>query len=172
MQVEEKGLTAETADRIGSFVKERGSPLGLLMKLKQEGSEFLKHEGSALALDELEVLFKALDKSKCIDKIVFDLSLARGLDYYTGVIYEAVFKGTTQVNISHTSASPPDYVSTFYMRIVVSLEIHNDLYFLLPCLSLLLFLSVPLCLIVENIYIYRITRFKIFRSGPFSYLHY
>ncbi|CAO2834412.1 unnamed protein product [Amaranthus hypochondriacus] len=95
--VEEKGLTAETADRIGSFVKERGSPLGLLMKLKQEGSEFLKHEGSALALDELEVLFKALDKSKCIDKIVFDLSLARGLDYYTGVIYEAVFKGTTQV---------------------------------------------------------------------------
>ena len=114
MQVEEKGLTAETADRIGSFVKERGSPLELLMKLKQEGSEFLKHEGSALALDELEVLFKALDKSKCIDKIVFDLSLARGLDYYTGVIYEAVFKGTTQVNISHTFASPPHYVFTWH----------------------------------------------------------
>jgi histidyl-tRNA synthetase len=29
--------------------------------------------------------------------VVFDLSLARGLDYYTGVIFEAVFKGTTQV---------------------------------------------------------------------------
>lgn len=26
------------------------------------------------------------------DKIIFDLSLARGLDYYTGVIYEAVLK--------------------------------------------------------------------------------
>ncbi|XP_074280162.1 histidine--tRNA ligase, cytoplasmic-like [Silene latifolia] len=95
--VEEKGLTAEIADRIGSFVKDRGSPLELLAKLKQEGSEFLKHEGSALALSELEILFKALEKAKGIDNIVFDLSLARGLDYYTGVIYEAVFKGTTQV---------------------------------------------------------------------------
>ncbi|XP_074262979.1 histidine--tRNA ligase, cytoplasmic-like [Silene latifolia] len=95
--VEEKGLTAEIADRIGSFVKDRGSPLELLAKLKQEGSEFLKHEGSALALSELETLFNALAKAKGIDNIVFDLSLARGLDYYTGVIYEAVFKGTTQV---------------------------------------------------------------------------
>lgn len=95
--VDEKGLTAETADRIGSFVKERGPPLELLSKLKQEGSEFMKHEGSKLALDELDILFNALDKSKCIEKIVFDLSLARGLDYYTGMIFEAVFRGTTQV---------------------------------------------------------------------------
>ncbi|CAL1413527.1 unnamed protein product [Linum trigynum] len=48
-------------------------------------------------LDELDILFEALDHSKCISKVVFDLSLARGLDYYTGVIYQAVFKGTTQV---------------------------------------------------------------------------
>ncbi|GAB2282058.1 hypothetical protein Dimus_016615 [Dionaea muscipula] len=95
--VEEKGLTVETADRIGTFVKERGSPLELLSKLKQGGSEFWGNEGSAAALNELEILFKALEKSKCIDKVVFDLSLARGLDYYTGVIFEAVFKGTTQV---------------------------------------------------------------------------
>lgn len=69
----------------------------LLSKLKQEGSPFLENEGSLIALNELEVLFKALEKSKCIDKVVFDLSLARGLDYYTGVIFEAVFKGATQV---------------------------------------------------------------------------
>ncbi|XP_015957226.1 histidine--tRNA ligase, cytoplasmic [Arachis duranensis] len=95
--VEEKGLTAETADRIETYVKEKGSPLALLSKLKQEGSAFLEHAGSADALNDLEILFKALDKSKCIDKVVFDLSLARGLDYYTGVIYEAVFKGGAQV---------------------------------------------------------------------------
>ena len=29
----------------------------------------------------------------CYDSILFDLSLARGLDYYTGVIYEAVLVG-------------------------------------------------------------------------------
>ncbi|XP_031255575.1 histidine--tRNA ligase, cytoplasmic-like [Pistacia vera] len=95
--VEEKGLTVETADKIGNFVKERGSPLVLLSKLKQEGSKFLENNSSKVALDDLEILFQALEKSKCVDKVVFDLSLARGLDYYTGVIYEAVFKGETQV---------------------------------------------------------------------------
>nr|POF26463.1 histidine--trna ligase, cytoplasmic [Quercus suber] len=95
--VEEKGLSVETADEIGTFVKERGQPLELLSKLKQQGSKFLGHNGSADALNDLEILFKALEVSKCIDKVVFDLSLARGLDYYTGVIFEAVFKGGTQV---------------------------------------------------------------------------
>ncbi|CAL5443584.1 unnamed protein product [Camellia sinensis] len=95
--VEEKGLIVETVDQIGTFVKERGHPLELLSKLKQEGSKFLENQGSLVALNELEILFKALEKSKCIDKVVFDLSLARGLDYYTGVIFEAVFKGATQV---------------------------------------------------------------------------
>ncbi|OVA07995.1 Aromatic amino acid lyase [Macleaya cordata] len=95
--VEEKGLTVETADRIGTIVKKRGPPLEILSELKQEGSQFLENNGSVLALKDLEILFKALDKSKCIHRVVFDLSLARGLDYYTGVIFEAVFKGTTQV---------------------------------------------------------------------------
>ncbi|XP_057811043.1 histidine--tRNA ligase, cytoplasmic [Salvia miltiorrhiza] len=95
--VEEKGLTEETADKIGSFVKNRGSPMELLSKLKQEGSEFLSNSEAELALNELEILFKALLRSNCINKVVFDLSLARGLDYYTGVIFETVFKGGAQV---------------------------------------------------------------------------
>lgn len=97
--MEEKGLTIKTADRIGDFVKERGHPLELLSKLKCEGSEFLENNSSVDALNDLEILFKALEKSRCINKVTFDLSLARGLDYYTGVIYEAVFKGGTQVNL-------------------------------------------------------------------------
>ncbi|XP_065880850.1 histidine--tRNA ligase, cytoplasmic [Euphorbia lathyris] len=95
--VEEKGLSVETADNIGTFVKERGQPKELLSKLKLEGSKFLQNASSKCALHELEILFDALDKSKCIGRVVFDLSLARGLDYYTGVIFETVFKGTTQV---------------------------------------------------------------------------
>ncbi|KAK3428479.1 hypothetical protein EUGRSUZ_E00009, partial [Eucalyptus grandis] len=94
--VEEKGLTAEVADRIGNFVKERGPPLELLAKLQDKGSKFLENEGSVHALDDLEILFNALEKSKSINRVVFDLSLARGFDYYTGVIYGAVFKGATR----------------------------------------------------------------------------
>merc|ERR1719167_487526 len=33
----------------------------------------------------------------CSDSVSFDLSLARGLDYYTGVIYEAVLGGEEEV---------------------------------------------------------------------------
>lgn len=95
--MEEKGLAIETAEKIGTFVEKRGPPLEILSELKKEGSQFMENSGSVVALNELDILFKALEKSKCIDKVVFDLSLARGLDYYTGVIYEAVFKGATQV---------------------------------------------------------------------------
>ncbi|CAA6653929.1 unnamed protein product [Spirodela intermedia] len=95
--VEEKGLAVETAEKIGEFVKKRGSPFEILSCLKEEGSPFLEHEESSAALIDLEILFKALERSKSTDKIVFDLSLARGLDYYTGVIFEAVFRGATQV---------------------------------------------------------------------------
>ncbi|KAI9082158.1 hypothetical protein K1719_035898 [Acacia pycnantha] len=95
--MEENRISAETADKIGTFVKEKGPPLALLSKFKQEGSAFLEHAGSVDALNDLEILFKALDKSKSIGKVVFDLSLARGLDYYTGVIFEAVLKGGAQV---------------------------------------------------------------------------
>ncbi|KAG2316267.1 hypothetical protein Bca52824_019389 [Brassica carinata] len=91
--VEEKGLSSEIADRIGSFVKEKGAPMELLTKLREEGSEFLANNSSKEALDELSIMFEALERSKCSHRIVFDLSLARGLDYYTGVIFEAVCKG-------------------------------------------------------------------------------
>ena len=103
-QVEEKGLALEIAERIGDFVKERGHPLELLAKLKQEQSPLLQNKGSSGALSELEILFRALEKAKCVDKVVFDLSLARGLDYYTGVIYEAIFKGGTQVSFYMSSS--------------------------------------------------------------------
>ncbi|KAK8966698.1 Histidine--tRNA ligase [Platanthera guangdongensis] len=83
--VQEKGLAAETADRIGTFVKKRGSSLELLSELKGTDRPFLGHGGSSGALNELELLFIALGKPKSLGKIVFDLSLARVLDYYTGV---------------------------------------------------------------------------------------
>ncbi|KAL5993082.1 hypothetical protein ACLOJK_014002 [Asimina triloba] len=96
--VEEKGLSVETADKIGLLVEIKGPPLKILSDLKKEGSKFLENNGSVAALNDLEILFRSLEKSKCISRVVFDLSLARGLDYYTGVIFEAVFRGgSTQV---------------------------------------------------------------------------
>jgi len=48
-------------------------------------------------LNDLKTLFKYLDIYGVTDKVIFDLSLARGLDYYTGVIYEAALTDTDKV---------------------------------------------------------------------------
>ncbi|KAI3987560.1 hypothetical protein MKX01_003246 [Papaver californicum] len=91
-----KGLTAEVADKIATLVKKRGPPLELLSELKQD-RQFLENNGSSLVLKDLEILFEAFEKSKCIDRVVFDLSLARDLDYYTGVPAVGVSLGIEQV---------------------------------------------------------------------------
>jgi len=48
-------------------------------------------------MKEMELLFTYLDSMKILDRISFDFSLARGLDYYTGLIFEAVLTDTDQV---------------------------------------------------------------------------
>ena len=105
--MEEKGVSSETAEKIGNLVTTRGPALEVLLELRKEGSKFMENDESIVALNELEILFKALEKANAIDRISFDLSLARGLDYYTGVIYEAVFKGATQVRIFYSHSTSP-----------------------------------------------------------------
>eukprot|EP00850_Spirogloea_muscicola_P008348 SM000044S15995 [mRNA] locus=s44:449704:451908:- [translate_table: standard] len=95
--VNEKGLPVDVADRIGTFVSKRGEPLSLLQELRSPDGPFAGHKESLAALEDLFLLFGYLQSFQCLGRIVFDLSLARGLDYYTGVIYEAVFKGESQV---------------------------------------------------------------------------
>ncbi|KAK2965455.1 hypothetical protein RJ640_008249 [Escallonia rubra] len=111
--VDEKGLDVETADKIGTFVKQRGRPLELLAELKQGGSKFLEEDPALSALNEMDMLFKCLESAGCIDKVVLDLSLARGLDYYTGVIFEAVFKGATQVGSIAAGGRYDDLIGMF-----------------------------------------------------------
>ncbi|KAH7647782.1 hypothetical protein FG379_000408 [Cryptosporidium bovis] len=82
-----KGLSAESADRIGRIINMSGKPLNLINEIKNN-SEFMINENVKKAISDLELLFKYANN--CIDYLSFDLSLARGLDYYTGVIYEAV----------------------------------------------------------------------------------
>jgi histidyl-tRNA synthetase len=94
--ISEKGLSEHVADRIGTFVQLRspaGQPRALLAQLTAEGSPFAGHGGAAEALAEMGLLFEYLEAMGALSHFVFDLSLARGLDYYTGVIYEAVLTG-------------------------------------------------------------------------------
>lgn len=44
-------------------------------------------------LEAIKVFLRYCDVYGITDRVQFDLSLARGLDYYTGIIYEAVLMG-------------------------------------------------------------------------------
>ncbi len=90
--MEEKGLDVEVADKIGDYVKLSGGA-DLINQLARN-EEFMANPIAKQGLEELKTLFEYLEIFQMMDKISFDLSLARGLDYYTGVIYEAVFKSS------------------------------------------------------------------------------
>ncbi|KAJ1926809.1 Cytoplasmic and mitochondrial histidine tRNA synthetase [Tieghemiomyces parasiticus] len=86
--VDEKGLDPAAADRIGRYICLSGGE-DLLNRLLQD--EQLKANASAMAgLQDMQLFFRYAKVFKIADWVSFDLSLARGLDYYTGVIYEAV----------------------------------------------------------------------------------
>ena len=68
----------------------------MLQSLKDD-KVFEGHKEGEETIKEMELLFGYLEAMGCLDKISFDFSLARGLDYYTGVIYEAVLTDTNRV---------------------------------------------------------------------------
>jgi histidyl-tRNA synthetase len=93
--VDDKGLDGEVADRIEKYVMNKGSRELLDSLLKDEG---LNANASAKAgLEEMALMMDYLEAFNVLDKISFDMSLARGLDYYTGVIYEVVTEGSAGV---------------------------------------------------------------------------
>ncbi|ORY04836.1 histidyl-tRNA synthetase [Basidiobolus meristosporus CBS 931.73] len=85
---QDKGLDGAVADKIGEYVKLKGGR-DLLEKLEQD--DVLMANASAKAgLNDMKLFLRYLEIFKVLEYVSFDLSLARGLDYYTGVIYEAV----------------------------------------------------------------------------------
>ena len=91
-----KGVTEEQADKLKTFVVLKDKPKILLEKLLTM-KEFLENEKGKKALDEMTLLIDYLQILDVEKYCTFDLSLARGLDYYTGLIYETVLTDTDEV---------------------------------------------------------------------------
>ncbi|XP_030067634.1 histidine--tRNA ligase, cytoplasmic [Microcaecilia unicolor] len=86
--VGEKGLAPEAADQIGAYVRLSGG-MALVEQLLQD-PRLSQNKLALEGLEDIKMLFQYLTLFGVTDNVSFDLSLARGLDYYTGVIYEAV----------------------------------------------------------------------------------
>ncbi|KAF9268691.1 histidyl-tRNA synthetase [Marasmius fiardii PR-910] len=103
---EEKGLDPAVADRIGEYVKHKGGPT-LLEQLLAD-TTLTANPRAKEGLEEMSLLFTLLRAYDVVDKISFDLSLARGLDYYTGVIYEAIVEASAPPGFkANAEASAP-----------------------------------------------------------------
>ncbi|EHA99512.1 Putative histidyl-tRNA synthetase, mitochondrial [Heterocephalus glaber] len=90
--VAEKGLAPEVADRIGDYVQHHGG-VSLVEHMLQD-PRLSQNKQALEGLGSLKLLSEYLTLFAIMEKISFDLSLVRGLDYYTGVIYEAVLLQT------------------------------------------------------------------------------
>ena len=93
--VEDKSLDGGIADRIEGYVTEKGGR-ELLEKFRRD-DRLMANENARTGVEEMGLLMDYLAAFGVLDKISLDMSLARGLDYYTGVIYEVITEGSAPV---------------------------------------------------------------------------
>ncbi|KAL8696904.1 MAG: hypothetical protein Q9224_002559 [Gallowayella concinna] len=94
--VEEKGLEESVADKIWNFVQRKGGKD--VLDTLTSNQELLSNESMKRGVEDMGLLFEYLQSFGILDKVEFNLSLARGLDYYTGVIYEVITEGSAPDN--------------------------------------------------------------------------
>jgi len=85
--VEQKGLTDDQAEGIYKYINIKGT-IKEVSTLFRKDKTIMAVKGFAEALKELELLFQILECYGWSDKVSFDMSMVRGLDYYTGMILE------------------------------------------------------------------------------------
>lgn len=141
--VQDKGLDADVADRIGTYVKLKGASCAWILRFRvnlthpapqvrktlsrssrrmrrcararrpsRDSPTWRSCSSTSTSTASLTGYESYIPVSTSADhpthpQISFDLSLARGLDYYTGIIYEAVTEGSAPPIPSSSTAAPP-----------------------------------------------------------------
>lgn len=103
--VVEKNQPEAVADKIGEYVRIKGTFKEVLDKLSAD-SELLANASAAAGIKDMETIYGYLTAYNIADYLSFDLSLARGLDYYTGLIYEAVTAASAPPPKPETEQAP------------------------------------------------------------------
>lgn len=93
--VEEKGLVESVADDIGTFVRNRGGLREMLEFLKSKPN-LMENADIKAGVEDMARLTSYVEAYGIAEKVSFDMSLARGLDYYTGLIYEVITTSPSQ----------------------------------------------------------------------------
>lgn len=93
LKIEKKDFYAELAD--AGLSDEQTSKLDSLMDCKSidDVAAKIQSDESKAALDEIRQLFHTLEVSGAGNSVALDLSIVRGLAYYTGIVFEVFDKG-------------------------------------------------------------------------------
>lgn len=86
--INEKELSEDIANQIGTYVQMNGTDELVTSLFKDE--LLTKSKMAVQGLEAMRLFFEYIKVFGIEDLVSFDLSLARGLDYYTGIIYEVV----------------------------------------------------------------------------------
>ena len=95
-ELAEKGLEAEAIEKLQPILFMQGNTREKLQQLKT----MLDNETGRLGIEELETLFDYIDDMELDIETELDLTLARGLNYYTGAIFEVKAKDFPMGSIS------------------------------------------------------------------------
>ncbi|MFN6536832.1 MAG: histidine--tRNA ligase [Nostoc sp. EkiNYC01] len=92
--LEKQGILPEQAEKIIEFIKINGSVDEVLDKLKHLANNLPETEQLGLGVSELETVIAGVrNLGVAENRFCIDLSIARGLDYYTGTVYETTLLG-------------------------------------------------------------------------------
>lgn len=104
----DKGLTSDIANKIIEFVGTKNDVINYLKRLNIDNETFVQ------GLSELEVVTKYMNSFGIPDDYyMIDLSIARGLDYYTGTVYETIVDEYPEIG-SICSGGRYDNLAEFY----------------------------------------------------------
>ena len=82
--LEERGLTSEEAEQVDELTSISGPILEQINELREKAPEEVQE-----SVDRMESLGEALESYGIAEMCRFDLSIVRGLAYYTGLVFEA-----------------------------------------------------------------------------------
>eukprot|EP01068_Selenidium_serpulae_P005791 Selendium_serpulae@DN4182_c0_g1_i2.p1 len=99
-----KGIAAEVCDKIKPFMDLRGTLTDLIPILKTKLADSPKAQAALCELESLRDLLAASGAASGERETVLDMALARGLEYYTGLIYEAVLVGKDGASVGSIAA--------------------------------------------------------------------
>lgn len=102
----EKGLDVKVATKLGEYLqRDREIDTASILKALTSDPLLSKNTDIQSGVGEMKMLLRYLKAYGIVEYVQFDLSLARGLDYYTGLIYEVILpKNQTKVFVGSIAA--------------------------------------------------------------------